>query len=60
MFLLFCLYLQLGGDLNTFSHLTDAEINGDLDGLLLGLHAKKEAWSTAHRSELTLSQVNYF
>ena len=54
------LYLKLGGDLNTFSHLTVAEINGGLDGLLLGLHAKKEAWSTSHRSELTLSQVKLF
>ena len=51
------IYNHLGGDTNTFSHLTIAEINGGLDGLLLGYHAKKESWSSDRRSALTLSQV---
>ena len=51
------IYVPLGGDTNTFSHLTIAEINGGLDGLLLGYHAKKESWSSDRRSALTLSQV---
>ena len=51
------IYVHLGGDTNTFSHLTIAEINGGLDGLLLGYHAKKESWSSDRRSALTLSQV---
>ena len=50
-------YFLSGGDTNTFSHLTIAEINGGLDGLLLGYHAKKESWSSDRRSALTLSQV---
>ena len=46
-----------GGDKNTFSHLTIAEINGGIDGLLLGIHARKESWSSNRHSALTLSQV---
>ena len=37
----------------TFTHLTIAELNGGIDGLILGLHA--EDWE--RRSELSLSQV---
>ena len=37
----------------TFSHLTIAEINGGIDGLILGLNA--EDWEK--RSEMSLSQV---
>ena len=37
----------------TFTHLTIAEINGGIDGLILGLHAND--WE--RRSELSLSQV---
>ena len=57
IFLSLHMYNNLGGDTNTFSHLTIAEINGGLDGLLLGYHAKKESWSSDRRSALTLSQV---
>lgn len=39
----------------TFTHLTVAEINGGIDGLVLGLHAND--WE--RRSELSLSQVKY-
>ena len=38
----------------TFSHLTIAEINGGIDGLILGLNA--EDWEK--RSEMSLSQVS--
>ena len=40
----------------TFSHLTIAEINGGIDGLILGLNA--EDWEK--RSEMSLSQVSLF
>ena len=56
-FIRYLYYLIKGGDKNTFSHLTIAEINGGIDGLLLGIHAKKESWSSNRHSALTLSQV---
>ena len=40
----------------TFTHLTIAEINGGIDGLLLGMIA--EDWNK--RSELSLSQVSTY
>ena len=33
-------FAQQGGDQMTLSHLTVAEVNGGIDGLLLGLHFK--------------------
>ena len=56
-FIRYLYYLIKGGDKNTFSHLTIAEINGGIDGLLLGIHARKESWSSNRHSALTLSQV---
>ena len=45
-------YSQWGEEI-AYSHLTIAEINGGIDGLLLGMNA--DDWE--QRSELSLSQV---